>query len=156
WSRICEQCSWSLVLAGRWGWKVNAIRKAIAEAPHRERIHHLGFVEQSDVPGLLSAARAFVWPSLWEGFGLPPLEAMACAVPVLTSCTSSLPEVVGDAGLLVEPTDTDAIADGMLRLAEDEALRERLAAAGPERAAGFTWRKTAEATNQVYWKALAL
>jgi glycosyltransferase involved in cell wall biosynthesis len=87
---------------------------------------------------------AFVYPSLYEGFDLPPLEAMACGTPVLTSNVTSLPEVVGDAGLLVDPYNVAAIAHGIRRLVEDSALREELKRRGLERAKQFTWERTAE------------
>ncbi|HZD74576.1 MAG TPA: glycosyltransferase, partial [Actinomycetota bacterium] len=96
----------------------------------------------------------FVFPSLYEGFGLPVLEAMACGVPVVTSNVSAMPEVAGDAALLVDPVDADAIAKGMVELVTDRALRERLAAAGPRRAAAFTWPATAAATWAAYREVL--
>ena len=150
WSRIAPRCSWDLVVAGREGWKTAPIKKAIGGTTYRTRIHLPGFIDAPDLPGLLSACSAFVWPTLWEGFGLPPLEAMACGAPVLTSNTSSLPEVVGDAALGVDPQDVQAIADGMLRLATDEDLCTRLSDAGPAHAGGFTWRTTAQRTAAAY------
>jgi glycosyltransferase involved in cell wall biosynthesis len=92
------------------------------------------------------SALALAYPSLYEGFGLPVAEALACGTPVLTSNVSSLPEVTGDAAVLVDPDDPDAIAEGMRRLVEDQALRDRLARAGPERASRFTWEDTARKT----------
>ena len=154
WSSIAERCDWDLVIAGRRGWGVDAIEQAIAESAHADRIHPPGFIEQGDLPAVMTAAGAFVWPSLWEGFGLPPLEAMACGTPVVTSSTSSLPEVVGDAAVLVDPHDVAAIAEGMLAVAEGAALRADLSAKGLERAAGFTWKKTAEETVETYRKVL--
>lgn len=154
WSSIADRCDWDLVIAGRRGWQVKPIEEAVANSPYAARIHPAGFIEEEELSAVLSAAGAFVWPSLWEGFGLPPLEAMACGTPVLTSSTSSLPEVVGDAALLVDPYDTAAIAEGMLRLAEDETLRADLRAKGLARAAGFTWRKTAEETVECYRQVL--
>jgi glycosyltransferase involved in cell wall biosynthesis len=94
-----------------------------------------------------------VYPSLYEGFGLPVLEALACGTPVLTSTLSALPEVAGGAALLVDPTDTDAIADGMGRLLTDRALRDRLREAGIERAASFDWNETARRTATVLHEA---
>ena len=92
----------------------------------------------------------FAYPSLWEGFGLPVLEAMACGTPVLTSDVSSLPEVAGDAALLVPPTDVEAIADGLRRLLEDAALRADLAERGRRQAASFSWERCARETLSVY------
>jgi alpha-1,3-rhamnosyl/mannosyltransferase len=91
-----------------------------------------------------------VYPSEYEGFGLPPLEALACGTPVVASNRSSLPEVVGEAGVLVDPTDTAAMADAMQRVLEDERLQSRLSKAGPEQARSFTWRRMAEETLGVY------
>jgi alpha-1,3-rhamnosyl/mannosyltransferase len=88
-----------------------------------------------------------VYPSEYEGFGLPVLEALACGTPVIASNRSSLPEVVGEAGVLVDPTDTGAMADAMQRVLEDDRLQSRLSAAGPEQARSFTWRRTAEETS---------
>ena len=109
-----------------------------------------GPVGDATLHALYQRADGLAYPSLYEGFGLPVLEAMAHGVPVLTSDRSSLPEVAGDAALLVDPLDRSAIAAGLLRLVGDQALRERLAAAGPRRAAGFTWRATAAATWASY------
>ena len=91
-----------------------------------------------------------MYPSEYEGFGLPALEALACGTPVVASNRSSLPEVVGEAGVLVDPTDTGAMADAMQRVLEDERLQSRLSAAGPEQARSFTWRRMAEQTLAVY------
>ncbi len=150
WSRVAGECPQSLVIAGRSGWKVGPIRKAAASSALSERIHFCGFVAPEDLPAVISCADAFVWPSLWEGFGLPPLEAMACGVPVLTSNTSSIPEAVGDAALLVDPWDVDAIADGLTQIGLNTGLRERLVTAGPVQARQYTWRRTAEATLDTY------
>jgi glycosyltransferase involved in cell wall biosynthesis len=108
-----------------------------------------GYVDDADLPALYSGALAFVFPSLCEGFGLPPLEAMACGTPVVTSDTSSMPEVCGDAAVLVEPQDPDSIADGIRRVVENAALRDDLRRRGLERARQFTWERTAEATWHV-------
>ena len=125
----------------------------------RERVQKLGlgdsvrfpgYIEQDDLAALYSLATVFAYPSLWEGFGLPVLEAMACGAPVLTSSVSSLPEVAGDAAVLVPPTDVDAMAEGLTRLLEDGALRADLAARGPRRAAQFSWERCARETLAVY------
>ena len=97
---------------------------------------------------------AFVFPSLYEGFGMPPLEAMACGTPVITSKTSSLPEVVGDAGILVDPEDIEELSDAMEQMMDNEELREKLKKAGQKRAAKFTWKKSAEILMGVYRSAL--
>lgn len=105
-----------------------------------------GFIAQEDLPALYRQAAMLVYPSLYEGFGLPPLEAMACGVPVVTSNTTSLPEVVGEAGLTVDPTNTEAITAAMARLLADASLAEHLCQAGLARAAEFTWTRTAQNT----------
>ena len=116
---------------------------AIARLGLRARVHELGWVSDADTPAVYTLADAFVMPSLLEGFGLPPLEAMSCGTPVAASNTSSLPEVVGDAGLLFDPRDLQAMAGTIERIATDEALRRDLSARGLVRAAGFTWTRTA-------------
>lgn len=130
---------------------VNELRPVVEGLPEgiRRRLLFTGYVSDADKVALLGGARALVFPSLYEGFGMPVLEAMACGAPVLTSSTSSLPEVAGDAAVLVDPTDEAAIAEGMGRLLEDEGLRDRLREAGLERAAGFDWRDTARRTAMV-------
>lgn len=109
----------------------------------RHMVQPLGFVADKDLPALYSGATAFVYPSLYEGFGLPPLEAMACGTPVVASSTTALPEVVGEAGLLVPPRDAEALAEAIARLLSDASLRSVLAARGRERAAAWTWEAAA-------------
>ena len=150
WDRIAGEIPEHLVIAGRTGWKPEEMLAAINGAKHKERIHLPGFIEEEHLAAALGAARAFVWPSHFEGFGLPVLEAMACGTPVLTSDVSSLPEVAGDAALLVNPESEEAIAEGLMRLSRDDVLRARLTAAGLQRAAEFTWARTAELTLKVY------
>jgi glycosyltransferase involved in cell wall biosynthesis len=152
---IAANLDCDLVIAGREGWKPEATRRAHADAARRDRIHFPGFIANEDMAAVLSAARAFVWPSLFEGFGLPPLDAMACGTPVVTSNTSSLPEVTGDAALLVDPLRVDAIAAAMKRIAADEPLRTQLRAAGFARAKLLTWRRTVEMTAEVYRRVVA-
>jgi glycosyltransferase involved in cell wall biosynthesis len=105
-----------------------------------------GYVAQQDLPALYSGAEIFAYPSLYEGFGLPPLEAMASGVPVVTSNTSSIPEVVGDAGVLVDPTDIESFRDGLQRLMTDEQLRNDFASRGLKRARQMSWDRTADET----------
>lgn len=154
WSSIAAGCDFDLVVAGREGWKTGPIRRAAAESPFSDRLYFPGFVAHEDLPGLLSAARAFVWPSLWEGFGLPVLEAMACGTPVLTSNRGSLPEVAGEAAVLVDPDDVGAVAEGMRRVGDDEGLRGALRAEGLRRARAYRWEATAAMTLESYRKAL--
>lgn len=120
----------------------------------RDEVRLLPWLSDADIEGLYAAADVFAFPSLYEGFGLPPLEAMARGVPVVTSARGSLKEVVGDATLTVDPENVDEIGDALARLLADPALAERLAAAGSERAAQFTWRRTAELTAASYRRAL--
>ena len=150
WDQVAGEIPEALVIAGRSGWKVGGLEAAIANARHRDRILRPGFASDDDLPALIGGARAFVWPSLYEGFGLPVLEAMACGTPVITSNTSSLPEVVGDAGALVDPRDEDELAGAMHTLSTDDARCDALRQAGPVRAASFTWQRCAEATLAVY------
>jgi glycosyltransferase involved in cell wall biosynthesis len=119
----------------------------------RDRVVIPGFVSETDKVALLTDAAALVYPSLYEGFGLPVLEAMACGVPVLTSNVSALPETAGDAALLVDPLDVDEVAHGMARLLTDETLRERLRSAGRARARVFDWNDTARRTAEVLHEA---
>ncbi|MFQ3661823.1 MAG: glycosyltransferase family 1 protein, partial [Chloroflexaceae bacterium] len=138
-----------LVIAGRRGWLSEPIVRRVAELGLTNRVRFPGYVPDADLPALLSGALAFVFPSLYEGFGMPVLEAMACGAPVLTSTTSALPEVAGDAALLVDPCDTDAIAAALRRLAADAPLRASLRARGLVRAADFTWERCARKTLDV-------
>lgn len=121
----------------------------------RDRVRFTGYVDQSDLPALYSAASALVFPSLHEGFGLPVLESMACGTPVVTSNRSAMPEVASDAALLVDPRDERAIADAIASLLDDDALRARLRDAGIERASSFTWDECARATVAVYDEVLS-
>lgn len=114
------------------------------------RVHFTGRVEPEDLPALYAGADLFAYPSFAEGFGLPPLEAMACGTPVVTSRTTSIPEVTGDAALLVDPTDTAGLARAMRRLLDDGELRRTLSAAGLERSRTFSWERTACLTLKVY------
>jgi glycosyltransferase involved in cell wall biosynthesis len=145
----------SLVIAGAGvAWNPEGGRlldAALAELPAdvRGRIRLVGYVSGAEKSALIAGARAMVYPSLYEGFGLPLLEAMACGTPVLTSNVSSLPEVAGGAALLVDPQDVDSIREGMHRLLTDDQLRSRLAEAGTSRAAAFSWTETARRTASV-------
>ena len=123
---------------------------AIAVSPARERIHLLGHVAEEDLPAIYSAAGVFCFPSLYEGFGLPVLEAMACGTPVICANTSSLPEVAGEAAVLIAPEDTDGIAEAIAALMADEGRRAALSADGLERAREFTWERCARLTLSAY------
>lgn len=138
-----------LVIAGAWDRRFGESKQIVEELGLGDRVRFIHEVAAADVPALLSGALAFVFPSRYEGFGLPPLEAMACGTPVIASNSSSLPEVVGDAGLLIEP-EAAPLAEALQRLVDDPALREDLATRGLERARGFTWAETARQTLAVY------
>ena len=118
--------------------------------PIQNKIRFLGYLPQEELPFLYSGADVFVFPSLWEGFGLPPLEAMACGTPVVTSHVSSLPEVVGDAAILVDPNSALEIADAIYQILIDEHLALSLRSEGLTQAAKFTWSNTALQTYKVY------
>ena len=146
--RVAERVSGplTLALAGGVGWHEVRLQRALASLRTPDRVRVLGYVPDTDLAALMSGALALAFPSLHEGFGLPVLEAMACGTPVLASATSSLPEVVGDTGLLVDPLDVEAIAGGLERLVRDADLRRNLAERGLARAAGFTWDRAARET----------
>jgi glycosyltransferase involved in cell wall biosynthesis len=144
-----------LVLPGYATPHEDELRARAAALGTSDDVRFVGWVSDADMEGLYALADAFVFPSLYEGFGLPVLEAMARGVPVACSDRSSLPEVAGDAALLFSPEDVGAMAAALTRLLDDEALRARLSAAGVERAASFTWARTAELTVASYRRALA-
>jgi len=127
------------------------VHRRLAASVARDRITFTGFVADGDLPKLVAGADACVYPSLYEGFGIPIVEAMACGVPVACSNTSSLPEVAGDAALLFDPNQVTPVADALRKLATDASLRQRLTAAGLRRAAGFTWEACAKDTlREIY------
>jgi glycosyltransferase involved in cell wall biosynthesis len=138
--------AYRLILAGKPGWLSEPIVRRAAELGLGDAVQFLGYVPDSELPALLGGATAFVFPSLYEGFGMPVLEAMAAGVPVLTSNTSALPEVAGDAALLVDPEDTQAIMAGLAQLANDAGLRERLRERGLAQSGRFTWERCAQET----------
>ncbi|GIK43019.1 MAG: glycosyl transferase family 1 [Chloroflexota bacterium] len=129
----------ALVIVGSRGWNYADVFAEVARQGLEERVHFLGFVADADLPALYSAASLFVYPSLYEGFGLPVLEAMACGTPVIVANQSALPEVVGEAGLLIDPGNVEAIAAAMARVLTDTTLSRHMAQAGQARAACFTW-----------------
>lgn len=143
-----------LVLTGAKGWYFDAIFAEIDNSEqYKDRIILTGFVPDDDLAPLYSDALAFVYPSLYEGFGLPPLEAMQCGTPVITSNNSSLPEVVGDAGIMVDPMDGDSLCQAMLDLYRDDTLRDTLAQKALARASLFSWERCVRETIGIYRKA---
>jgi len=143
-----------LVIAGMKGWLTSELDATIRAAEERGEVRWLGYVPAEDLPLLYSGARLVVYPSLYEGFGLPVLEAMASGVPVITSNQASLPEVAGEAAIMVDPRDVDALRDAMEQLIEDEQEAKRRASLGLAQAARFTWGACAEKTLAVYRDAL--
>jgi glycosyltransferase involved in cell wall biosynthesis len=142
-----------LVISGQRAWRYEDELDVVRQLGLDDRVHVLGFVDGADMPALYSAADLLAFPSLYEGFGLPVLEAMACGTPVITSSVSALPEVAGDAALLVDPADVSALAESMERALTDGALRADLRARGLERARMFSWERAARETLAVYEKA---
>ncbi len=142
-----------LVVAGGRGWKDQEITRALEEAG--PAVIQPGFIPQTELPLWYRAADAFIYPSQYEGFGMPPLEALAAGTPVITSNLSSLPEAVGDAALLVDPHDESAIEDAIVQALTNEELRRDLSARGRARAQAMTWARAAQATAEVYRRALA-
>ncbi|MBJ7614994.1 glycosyltransferase family 1 protein [Candidatus Nephthysia bennettiae] len=145
WSRL--EVRPPLVIAGGWGWRYEGIRQRIEAAGGKVRV--LGQVEPAELPGLYNAATCLAHPAWYEGFGLTPLEALACGTPVVASSAASLPEVVGDAGLLVDPADVDGWTLALARLLEDASLREELRQRGLSRATEFSWSRAASGTWRV-------
>lgn len=148
-AQIKKDIPHALVLAGARGWGADGVM-ARAERLGLADVIFAGYVEQEELPLWYNAADLLAYPSLYEGFGLPPLEAMASGTPVVTSNTSSLPEVVGDAGILVDPRNGDEIANAMLKVLHDKGLQEEMRKRGLERAKRFTWQGAAEETVRVY------
>jgi glycosyltransferase involved in cell wall biosynthesis len=151
---IASNVPHDLVVIGPEGWLTSEIHESAARLLDRGRIQFRGFVPDGQLPAWYSACDLFAYPSLYEGFGLPPLEAMACGAPVLTSSISSLPEVVGDAAQTVDPLDSQAISAGMLNVLSDANLRDDLRRRGPEQAKRFTWHRTAALTVEAYREAV--
>jgi glycosyltransferase involved in cell wall biosynthesis len=139
-----------LVLAGQLGWSVNSLSTRLSAPEFRGRVHAVGYVDDSDLPPLYSGARLFVYPSLLEGFGFPPLEAMACGTPVVASLSSSLQDNLAGAAELVSPEDVAGLTNAMSRLLRDEQLRTRRIAHGLERATRFRWEACARQTLECY------
>jgi glycosyltransferase involved in cell wall biosynthesis len=139
-----------LVLIGQTGWKYQPILDTINQSPYRTEIHHLNYLTDDLVALFYSQAEAFIYPSFYEGFGLPVLEAMTLGASVITSNTSSLPEITGNSALLINPNHSMELADVMLNVVRDRVLRDNLIFKGKEQASKFSWEKTAQATLNVY------
>jgi O-antigen biosynthesis alpha-1,3-rhamnosyltransferase len=144
-----------LVLAGMKGWRTGKMERLLAPLVLSGEVRMLGYLAREDLAQVTAGALTMVYPSLYEGFGLPPLEAMGCGVPPIISTAGSLLEVVGDCGLIVEPHDVNALAAAMTRMVEDPALRAELASRSCERAGSFTWQRCAQGTVDAYGRAAA-
>jgi glycosyltransferase involved in cell wall biosynthesis len=145
-----------LMLVGGKGWLYDEVLSKVEELALADKIHFVGYVAAEELPLWYNAAEIFVYPSLYEGFGLPPLEAMACGTPVITSTASSLPEVVGQAGVLIDPADVLALASAMAQVLGDAAMQAQMEMAGLEQAKHFSWPKAAFLTASSYRQALAV
>jgi alpha-1,3-rhamnosyl/mannosyltransferase len=147
--------SFPLVVAGMKGWHAQALDKELEPLLRGGEVRLAGYLSRDDLAAVMAGATALVYPSIYEGFGLPPLEAMACGVPAVAGNVASLPEVVGDAGMLVEPRDAAQLRGAMLRMIEDPQERMRLGARAQVRAAAFTWDRCAARTFAAYGRAVA-
>jgi glycosyltransferase involved in cell wall biosynthesis len=145
-----QKSDWKLVLAGRLAWKYEHFQESLKTYKYRADVVLAGYVEEQDLVKIIGSAYALVYPSVFEGFGVPVIEAMSCNIPVITSINSSMQEIAGDAALFANPADHTDIADKMMLLYKDESLRNRLIQKGKERAKEFSWDKTAE----LLWQAL--
>jgi glycosyltransferase involved in cell wall biosynthesis len=139
-----------LILVGKKAWLSDSSVDAAIQFGVADKVRFTGFVPDEDLAAIYSAAKLFVYPSYFEGFGIPPLEAMQCGVPVIAGNKTSLPEVVGDAGILVDPFDTDAIADAIFRVLDDSELQDDLKEKGFDRAKLFSWEKAARETLDIF------
>jgi glycosyltransferase involved in cell wall biosynthesis len=144
-----------LVFCGPWGWRYQGVVAAWEGSPLRERIRHAGYVPANDLPALYAGADLLAYPSLQEGFGFPVLEAMASGTPVVTSNVAALPEIAGDAALMVPPTNTDAIAGAIASVLTNPDLAGDLVERGRRRARPFTWSRAAAETLSVYREAMS-
>lgn len=154
-ARLVAKLPHRLVIGGGKGWLYDEIFRRVVELKLQDDVHFTGFVADADLPALYSAATFFVYPSLYEGFGLPIVEALACATPVLAADNSCLPEAGGPGALYVKAEDVGSIATGIVRLATDDALRTQLRCAGLAHAANFTWERSARQLLDAYARTLA-
>lgn len=148
--RASADVSHKLVIAGRKGWLYEDVFRRVEELSLEKEVIFLGFVAEEDLPPLYNLAQVLVFPSLYEGFGLPPLEAMACGTPVIASCSSSLPEVVGEAGLMVSARDAEALRQTMSEVLDEPTLREDLVRKGLRQARRFKWETAAKRMVAIY------
>lgn len=142
--------TYPLVLVGMKGWHTSELEKEIAPLVRAGQVRQLGYLPREDLATIIAGASTLIYPSVYEGFGLPPLEAMACGVPAIVSNVSSLPEVVGDTGLLIDPHDVDGLASAIQTLIESPGLRQQLSLKALQRSATFTWARCADQTVDAY------
>jgi glycosyltransferase involved in cell wall biosynthesis len=142
--------SYDLAVVGQVGWMHEEVDNLVEKLDLNQRIHFTGYLPTEDLPAIYNLADAFIYPSVYEGFGIPPLEAMACGTPVITTKSSSMMEIVGDAGILVDPINEETLADAILTLSEDKELQGKFSKRGLQRAATFTWERTAHETLKIY------
>lgn len=147
---VGEIAKYELVIAGAPGWKCEAFLAAVRRSPVRHHVHLLGFVAPEDKPALYNLASVFVYPSFYEGFGFPPLEALRSGTPVIASHSASLPEVVGDAGILIDPYRPDEIREALVQLLSDKDLSDRLRERSLAQAARFSWQRSAQAVKELF------
>ena len=155
-ARTAARLPHRLIIGGSRGWLYDTIFARVQELHLGDLVHFPGFIDEADLATLYSAADFFAYPSLYEGFGLPILEALACGAPVLAANNSCLPEAGGPGALYVQAEDVDSIAAGLVRLATDADLRQQLRAAGMAHAATFTWERSAQQLLAAYRKTLSL
>jgi len=139
-----------LVVVGKRAWLFEDTLDAAANSAVRDQILFVGYVPEEDLPALYTAAKCFIYPSYFEGFGIPTLEAMRCGTPTITSDRTCFPEIIGDAGLMVDPFDERAISGGILKVLSDEKLQSELSEKGTRRASLYDWKETARQTLEVY------
>jgi glycosyltransferase involved in cell wall biosynthesis len=149
---VCREMGteYQLVVSGQKGWLIRSLSRFLKNYPLRDQLHFTGYVPHEDLPFLMNGADLFVFPSLYEGFGLPVLEAMRCGTPVVSSNQSSIPEIMGSAGVLVDPTDVPMLAEKIIWLLRNKEEREHLSRLGQVQAARFSWTEVARKTLQVY------
>ena len=147
---IQQNCDRELVIVGRRGWMYEDVYRQIDALNLKERVHFTGYVPTEDLPALYNLAQIFIYPSRYEGFGIPPVEAMACGTPVITTQSSAMIETIGEAGFLIPPDEVSALVNAIQMLNENANLHDELRQKGLQRASRFNWKKTAEDTLAVY------
>ncbi|MBI5605587.1 MAG: glycosyltransferase family 4 protein [Deltaproteobacteria bacterium] len=151
-TRVCQELGteYQLVVSGQKGWLIRSLSHFLKNYPMRDQVLFTGYVPMEDLPFLMNGAEIFVFPSLYEGFGLPVLEAMSCGTPVISSNRSSIPEIVGSAGVLIDPTDVQELAHRIIYLLRNGEERRWLSLLGKDQAARFSWEEVARKTLNVY------